>query len=184
MVRNKKFDIPDLEEIIELVKVVEDSGIDELRIEMVDFRLMIGKGTCDENSLRVSEPCEAPGIPDAKKAPVTPSPQESMEPGSKPVKTLEAFGTSEAIDEKLIEIKAPLLGIFYIAPKPGAAPFVEVGSHVNSDDTVCIIEVMKLFNAVKSGVSGRIVKICAENNQMVEYNQTLFWVEPDEPVQP
>jgi acetyl-CoA carboxylase biotin carboxyl carrier protein len=77
----------------------------------------------------------------------------------------------------LIPIKAPLLGTFYRTPKPGAPPYVEVGSLVNEDDPVCIIEVMKLFNTVKAGIRGRISQICAEQGQMVEYHQTLFLVE-------
>ena len=70
-----------------------------------------------------------------------------------------------------------MLGTFYSAPKPGAPPFVEIGQLVREDDTVCIIEVMKLFNTVKAGLQGRIIKILAENAQMVEYQQTLFLVE-------
>ena len=74
-------------------------------------------------------------------------------------------------------IKAPMLGTFYRTPKPGAPPFVEVGVMVDEDDPVCIIEVMKLFNTVKAGVQGRIAKICAEQGQLVEYQQVLFLVE-------
>ena len=83
-------------------------------------------------------------------------------------------------EEGLIPIKSPLLGIFYRSPKPGAPPFVEVGNSVTEDDTVCLVEVMKLFNTVKAGVKGRILKICAENNDMVEFNQTHFLIEPEE----
>ncbi|MCF8142296.1 MAG: acetyl-CoA carboxylase biotin carboxyl carrier protein [Deltaproteobacteria bacterium] len=80
-------------------------------------------------------------------------------------------------EEGYIPIRSPMLGTFYRAPKPGAPPFVEVGRWVSADDSVCIIEVMKLFNTVKANVRGRIAKICAENGQMVEYQQTLFLVE-------
>ena len=72
-----------------------------------------------------------------------------------------------------------MLGTFYRAPKPGAPPFVEEGQMVNVDDTVCIIEVMKLFNTVKSDVRGRIAKILVEDAQMVEFKQALFLVEED-----
>jgi acetyl-CoA carboxylase biotin carboxyl carrier protein len=87
-------------------------------------------------------------------------------------------GPGQVEGEGLIPIKAPLLGIFYRAPKPGAPPFVEVGDHVTEEDTVCLVEVMKLFNTVKAGINGRIAKICAENSQMVEYNQILFLIDP------
>jgi acetyl-CoA carboxylase biotin carboxyl carrier protein len=84
---------------------------------------------------------------------------------------------SDLEESGFIAIKAPMLGTFYSAPKPGASPFVEVGRLVSEDDSVCIIEVMKLFSTVKANVRGRIAKICAENGQMVEYQQTLFLVE-------
>jgi acetyl-CoA carboxylase biotin carboxyl carrier protein len=86
------------------------------------------------------------------------------------------------IDEEdgFIPIKSPMLGTFYRAPKPDAPPFVEVGQFITNDDVVCIIEVMKLFNMVRAGVRGRVAKICAENTQMVEYQQVLFWVEKTE----
>ena len=80
--------------------------------------------------------------------------------------------------EGLIPIQSPMLGTFYRAPKPGAPPFVEVGQRVSEEDTLCIIEVMKLFSTIKAGVKGRIVRICAEDGQLVEFKQTLFWVEP------
>jgi acetyl-CoA carboxylase biotin carboxyl carrier protein len=82
-------------------------------------------------------------------------------------------------EEGLIPIKSPILGTFYIAPKPGDPAFVEVGTIVGEKDTVCIIEVMKLFTSIKAGVRGCIAKICAENGQMVQYDQVLFLVKPE-----
>jgi biotin carboxyl carrier protein len=70
-----------------------------------------------------------------------------------------------------------MLGTFYRTPKPGSPPFVEVGAVVGEEDPVCIIEVMKLFNTVRAGVRGRIAGICAEQGQLVEFQQTLFLVE-------
>lgn len=78
-----------------------------------------------------------------------------------------------------------MVGVFYRAPEPGAAPFVEAGACVREDDTVGLIEVMKLFHAVKSGVRGRIAKICVENAELVEYGQVLFLLEPEgKPAEP
>jgi acetyl-CoA carboxylase biotin carboxyl carrier protein len=104
-----------------------------------------------------------------------PGESEQERPGDIPAGTEDAAQLEE---EGLIPIKAPLLGIFYRSPKPGAPPFIEVGDHVAEDDTVCLIEVMKLFNTVKAEVKGRVVKICAENNQIVEYNQVLYLIDP------
>jgi acetyl-CoA carboxylase biotin carboxyl carrier protein len=77
-----------------------------------------------------------------------------------------------------LTIDAPMLGTFYRAPSPGAAPFVEVGARVEADTIVCIIEVMKMMNSVPAGIAGTIAEVHAENAQLVEYGQPLFRVEP------
>jgi acetyl-CoA carboxylase biotin carboxyl carrier protein len=82
-------------------------------------------------------------------------------------------------EEGLHPIVAPMLGVFYRAPAPGAPPFVEVGAHVEETTVVCLIEVMKMMNAVPAGVAGTIVEVCAANAEAVEYGETLFRVEPD-----
>ena len=75
-------------------------------------------------------------------------------------------------------IASPMLGTFYRAHAPGAAPFVDVGSRVEPDTLVCIIEVMKMMNSVHAGVAGTIVEVCAENGQLVEHGMALFRIEP------
>ena len=77
-----------------------------------------------------------------------------------------------------IEIKAQIMGMFYAQPEPGAPPFVTIGAEVKEDTTVCLIEVMKTFNAMTAGMKGVITEICAENAQLVEYGQVLFRVRP------
>jgi acetyl-CoA carboxylase biotin carboxyl carrier protein len=90
-----------------------------------------------------------------------------------------AASAGAAPDETaLVPVKAPLVGTFYRAPSPDAPPFVEVGSLVEPDDTVCIVEVMKLMNGVPAGCRGRVVRICADNAALVEYGQTLMLIEP------
>jgi acetyl-CoA carboxylase biotin carboxyl carrier protein len=76
-------------------------------------------------------------------------------------------------------IPAPMLGTFYRAPAPGATPFVDVGTRVEDETVVCLIEVMKMMNAVPAGVTGTIVEVCAENAAVVEYGAPLFRVEPE-----
>jgi acetyl-CoA carboxylase biotin carboxyl carrier protein len=85
----------------------------------------------------------------------------------------------KAIEEGLVPIKAPMLGTFYTSPEPGEPPFVEIGTEVEQDTTICIIEVMKLFSSISAGISGRIARICAEDGQLVEYDKVLFLVDPD-----
>jgi acetyl-CoA carboxylase biotin carboxyl carrier protein len=76
------------------------------------------------------------------------------------------------------QVLAPSVGIFYIAPQPGAPPFVQVGQHVRAEDIICIVEVMKLMNHVKAEVDGVVRAVHAENGTMVEHGQPLFDVEP------
>jgi acetyl-CoA carboxylase biotin carboxyl carrier protein len=77
----------------------------------------------------------------------------------------------------LVTIGAPMIGTFYRAEAPGAAPFVDVGARVEPDTVVCIIEVMKMMNAVPAGVAGTIVEVCAENAEPVEFDSPMFRVE-------
>ena len=79
----------------------------------------------------------------------------------------------------LVTVAAPMLGTFYRAEAPGAAPYVEVGARVEPDSVVCLIEVMKMMNAVTAGVSGTVVEVCAENAQLVEHGDPLFRIEAE-----
>ena len=76
------------------------------------------------------------------------------------------------------KVTSPSLGLFWRSPQPGAPSFVEVGQQVDAEDTVCIVEVMKLMNHVKAGVSGKVVAILVDNGAMVEFGQTLVVIEP------
>jgi acetyl-CoA carboxylase biotin carboxyl carrier protein len=93
----------------------------------------------------------------------------------------EAAPTPELVAKpavKFHEVKSPIVGTFYRAPAPDADSYVEVGAVVQPKQVLCIIEAMKLMNEIECDVSGRIVKILVENAQPVEYNQTLFLIEP------
>ena len=84
-----------------------------------------------------------------------------------------------AVQENLLEIKSPLVGTFYAKPSPESEPYVEVGSHVDTQSVVCIVEAMKVMNEIKAEVTGRIVEVVAVNGEAVEYGQVLFRVRPD-----
>ncbi len=158
----------DQDDVIQILRMLEESTFDELHLEMGGLKLVASK------SSKKASPVEELKSDD----------RESTESGAAVEPTVQAREErpdipqpSDIEENGFIAIKAPMLGTFYGAPKPGAPPFVEVGRLVSEDDSVCIIEVMKLFNTVKANVRGRIAKICAENGQMVEYQQTLFLVE-------
>jgi len=79
----------------------------------------------------------------------------------------------------LVAVQAPMSGTFYRAPAPDAPPFVEVGTHVSAGDTVCIIEVMKLFNSIAAGVEGTVVEIPVANEQAVTTGEAVIWIRPN-----
>jgi acetyl-CoA carboxylase biotin carboxyl carrier protein len=169
----------DQDDVIEILKILEESSFDELHLEKGDLKLFLNKrremtSSIQDSGLSPEEPTKFAVVQDpARKA------RAHNTETATSITSESSIQKSEHIiplEEKGIPIKAPVLGTFYRAPKPGAPPFVEVGQIVNEHDTVCIIEVMKCFTTVKAGVQGRIVKIYAENGQMVEYNQTLFLV--------
>ena len=98
--------------------------------------------------------------------------------GSEPAQSEpEAPGAPRA-DDGGMTIESPMLGVFYRAPSPGAPPFVDVGTRVETDTIVCLIEVMKMMNSVPAGVAGTIAEVHVENAQAVEYGQPLCRVEP------
>jgi acetyl-CoA carboxylase biotin carboxyl carrier protein len=89
-----------------------------------------------------------------------------------------APSASEADVDGVVTIESPMLGTFYRAEAPGAAPFVDVGTQVDAGSTVCLIEVMKMMSSIAAGVAGTIVEVCAENAELVEHGQPLFRVRP------
>jgi acetyl-CoA carboxylase biotin carboxyl carrier protein len=160
------------EDVLLILKLLDESPFDELQVETEGLKIWASK-----HGRGISPPLSAT-IEATPKDGQEPDPSAAKSAGSKgeaqlPEQTLE----QSALHEGLMPITAPMLGTFYRTPKPGAPPYVEVGSVVNQEDPVCIIEVMKLFNTVKAGVRGRIIRICAEQGQMVEFKQNLFLVE-------
>lgn len=83
-----------------------------------------------------------------------------------------------AVDPSWVPVVAPNLGTFYRAPKPGAPPFVEVGSTVEPDTEICLLEVMKLFTSVKAGEAGEVVRICATDSELVDAGRVLYYIKP------
>jgi acetyl-CoA carboxylase biotin carboxyl carrier protein len=81
-------------------------------------------------------------------------------------------------ETRLITITSPIVGTFYRAPSPEAAPFVEIGSRVKKGQVLCIVEAMKLMNEIESEIDSTIIKVLVENGQPVEYGEPLFLIEP------
>lgn len=145
-----------LKQIKELVDVLDNSSLTEIDINDKEFKLTLKKEIKQEviynqEPTRVVEPAPVTNQADAQHAPET------------------------EVDNS-ITINAPMVGTFYKSPSPDEGPYVQVGSRVESDTTVCILEAMKLFNEIQAEVSGEITEILVEDGQMVEYGQPLFKV--------
>jgi acetyl-CoA carboxylase biotin carboxyl carrier protein len=140
------------EDVREILRIIDESPLEELRVETDGFSLYVRKGASAETA-----------------APETaaPPPAESARPAE-----------ASEVDDGLVTVSSPMLGTFYRAESPGSPPFVEVGARVQPDTTVAIIEVMKMMNSVPAGLSGTVVEVCSENAKLVEYGQPLFRVRP------
>ncbi len=167
------------EEIRELIELVEKSGIDELEVHYSFGRKIIIR----KNSMRgvvMSAPAvvSQPAVPQTTPQPsAPPPPTDTPKPAQS---TEEKPAEEEKLDsDKFYEIKAPMVGTFYRKPSPDSEPYVKVGDHIEKGQVVCLIEAMKLFNEVKSEVSGTIKKVLVEDATPVEYGQPLFLVELD-----
>jgi acetyl-CoA carboxylase biotin carboxyl carrier protein len=148
------------EDIREILRIIDESPLEELRIETKGFSLHVLRGGRADTGSR------APATARGGREPASTRPADTPKLAEAPT----ANG--------LVTIEAPMLGTFYRAEGPGKQPFVDVGVEVEADSTVCIIEVMKMMNSVPAGIAGTIVEICSENAEMVEYGAPLFRVRP------
>jgi acetyl-CoA carboxylase biotin carboxyl carrier protein len=140
------------DDVQEIIKLLNNSSFDELRIETDRFKLTLrraGSGGWTQETQTAHSEHAAADIAPEKSAVVT------LEPGT-------------------IAVNAPLVGTFYRAPKPGAEPFVEVGDEVEEDTIVAIIETMKLMNSVPAGARGTVAEICVSNAGFVQHGQLLM----------
>ena len=144
-------------DVAEIMRLLEESTFDSLSLEIDGMKLNLQRSSPVRQAVAYAAvlPSSAPASPLHTKRSKPPS-----EPG-------------------LREVPSPLLGVFYRAPKPGEPPFIEVGSKVEADTVIGIIEVMKLMNSVRAGVKGEVVEVLAENGAAVEYGEILLRVRPE-----
>lgn len=172
------------EDVQNILRIVDSSSLEELHLEIGDLKLIVRKrgagAPADPGAAAASGDGSEVTLQAAGLVPAWPE----GGAGPAPARDLEGTvltgreGPSRRTREGAVEVKAPMVGTFYRAPAPGAPPFVEVGGAVTEDDTVCIIEVMKLMNSIRAGRRGRVVEICAENGALVEFGQMLMVIEP------
>ena len=155
------------EQIKELISIVEKSGITSFEIEESGYRIRIGKEDSANQNRQQSfyEPIKAVSSK-------TDSNQETLACDTSSMSELVL--APQNTDSKFVEVKSPMLGVFYSSPAPDAPAFVEVGDRVKKGTVLCIIEAMKLMNEILAEKDGEIAEICLENGQIVEFSQVMF----------
>ena len=154
----KEDDYVDINQIRELVKVAEESGVGEIVVEEEGIRIAIR-------------------MPGSVAAPVAAAPAAQVAPAAAPATAAPAEGGKER-PANWYAVKAPMVGTFYAAPAPGEPPFVQVGDEVAANETLCIVEAMKLMNEITADEMGTVREICLEDATPVEYGTVLFYIEP------
>jgi acetyl-CoA carboxylase biotin carboxyl carrier protein len=162
------------DDVLHILKLIDESKFDYFQLEVGELKITVSKG----------EPIPLASTSANAAVSPSPAPVAAEPPKASPAPPRAAQSVAPKVDAKAAEaeghlrITAPLLGTFYVAPEPGAPPFVQVGQAITEDTTVGLIEVMKVFNSVRAGVKGTIAHVVAQNGQFVEYGQTLFLVKP------
>ncbi|MEZ5358763.1 MAG: acetyl-CoA carboxylase biotin carboxyl carrier protein [Candidatus Zixiibacteriota bacterium] len=156
--------------IKKLIRLVEESDIDVLEVSSWGRKVRITRklagsvsGNGDSGGAHV--------IAAPKAAAPAPIPAPAAQPAAAPA-------PAPVAEDKYVAIKSPMVGTFYAAPAPDAKPYVSMNQDIQKGQVVCIVEAMKLMNEIESELAGRIVKLCVENAQPVEFGQTLFLVDP------
>ena len=165
----------EVRQITSLVETLDQSTFDFLQLEVGEMKLTIGKGN--------APPAAALGVPASAAVPVAqPAPAVAAvaAPAAAPAAAVSAPAAPKVSPEQegTVAVVAPIMGRFYAKPEPGAAPFVTLGAKVDADATVGLVEVMKVFNAIRAGVSGVVTEICVQDAQFIEFGQVLFRIRP------
>ncbi len=154
----------DIDKIRQLVDMMIANDLTEISLRDGDMEVSLRRPTAGAGD--VARAAAAAGSPNPTTAPAGPHLSSQASAAKEP-------------DQKMLEIKSPMVGTFYTAHDPTSPPFVEVGSRVDSNTVVCILEAMKVFNEIKAEVTGTIEKVLVKNEQPVEYGQPLFLVRPE-----
>ena len=160
----------DLEKIRELLKIVAESGLAEVEMEIGDEIKLVARQNAPA-SVIAAPPPEVIAV-------TTPAPAAPAMAASSTETTLNEPEAPPSPTTDGAVVKAPLVGTFYRSPAPDAEPFIDIGDRVQRGDTLCIIEAMKVMNEIESEVAGIVKQILVENEKAVEYEQPLFVIEP------
>jgi acetyl-CoA carboxylase biotin carboxyl carrier protein len=165
-----------VQEIRELIKLVDQSSLDEFVYEYEGAKIKMKKNAAVDTVPVKEQVAQAPVVVAERTQPVAAvevKQEETIVPPAQPAQV------PVADTSNLHKITSPMVGTFYQSPSPDADVYVKVGSKVSSDSVVCIVEAMKLFNEIEAEVNGEIVEILVKDGQLVEYGQPLFLVKPE-----
>lgn len=165
-----------MEELRDLFALFTEHGLTEFEIEREGMRVHLGRSLAPQTiAAPPQQAAVTPALTSAPQPAVTQQ-QQASAAATAQESAAQPAPTAPAEEESLHVIISPIVGTFYRSPSPTAEPFVRLGSHVDPDSVVCIIEAMKLMNEIESDAAGTVVKIYVENGQPVEYGQPLFGV--------
>jgi acetyl-CoA carboxylase biotin carboxyl carrier protein len=151
----------DLKDIKAIIDLMRKNSVSEFELEKQDFKIRLKRGS--NGGGMVISPEDAPTMTYVQPAPVA---------------TGVVASQVAAPPSNELEIKSPMIGTFYRAPSPESAPYIEVGTEVNPETVVCIIEAMKVMNEIKAEAKGVITQVMVENAKPVEFGQPLFKLRP------
>jgi len=164
-----------MNELRELIDLITENGLTNFELEREGFRVKIGRGTFGED-----QSAQAALLPGQSERQITADAQAGSSVQSIPTSAPSHPGAqaeeAASVDQDLHIIISPIVGTFYRSPSPTAESFVRIGSEVEHNTVVCIIEAMKLMNEIQAETAGEVVKIYVENGQAVEYGQPLFGI--------
>lgn len=170
-----------IHEIREIIKLVDQSSIQEFELELEGAKVAIKKngGAVDMVVPQIVAPVvtQVPQVQAQVAAPVVEAP--TAAPVAKSVQEAAPVAAPVVEETNLHKIVSPMVGTFYSSPEPGKPQFVQPGDKVTANKVVCIVEAMKLFNEIEAEVTGEIVKVLVEDGQLVEYGQPLFLVKAE-----
>jgi acetyl-CoA carboxylase biotin carboxyl carrier protein len=173
------FSMLKVQEIRELIKLVDQSSIDEFVYENEGSKIKMKKNTGTTVTTVQAVP-QAQAEVVSVIQPTAPAAVSTSTPVQEVVQeTSNNVAAGQADTSNLHKITSPMVGTFYASPTPDAENYVKAGSVVTRDSIVCIVEAMKLFNEIEAEVNGEIVEVLVKNGQLVEYGQPLFLVKPE-----
>jgi len=163
--------VMDFDELKRILELVREHELSDFELERDGFKIRIRKGAGGQFTTTMPMVTALPAA-----APVSPVTPAAPPTAAAVAAAVAAADAQEASDFAVL--KSPIVGTFYRAGEPGAAPFVELGAMVKKGQVLCLIEAMKLMNEINSDVDGEVVKVYVENGQPVQYGERLFAIKP------